>query len=34
MRRLKAEFPNLRNIETATMWGDYVFPAKGTIMKL
>ncbi len=34
MRRLKAEFPSLRNIETATMWGDYVFPAKGTIMKL
>jgi Lrp/AsnC family leucine-responsive transcriptional regulator len=34
IRRLKAEFPNLRNIESATMWGDYVFPAKGTIMKL
>jgi Lrp/AsnC family leucine-responsive transcriptional regulator len=34
MRRLKAEFPNLRNIESATMWGDYVFPAKGTIMRL
>ncbi len=33
-RRLKAEFPSLRNIETATMWGDFVFPAKGTIMKL
>jgi DNA-binding Lrp family transcriptional regulator len=34
IRRLKAEFPNLRNIESATMWGDYVFPAKGTIMRL
>jgi Lrp/AsnC family leucine-responsive transcriptional regulator len=34
IRRLKAEFPSLRNVESATMSGDYVFPAKGTIMKL
>jgi len=34
IRRLKAEFPNLRNVESATMWGDFVFPAEGTIMKL
>jgi|SRR5208283_1621096 len=34
MRRLKSEFPSVRNIETATMWGDFVFPAKGTMMKL
>jgi len=34
MRRLKAEFPNLRNVESATMYGDFVFPAKGTIMRL
>lgn len=34
LRRLKAEFPNLRNVESATMYGDFVFPAKGTIMRL
>ncbi|MFH0737140.1 MAG: winged helix-turn-helix transcriptional regulator [Candidatus Micrarchaeota archaeon] len=34
MRRLKADFPNLRNVESATMYGDFVFPAEGTIMKL
>ncbi|MEW6749222.1 MAG: Lrp/AsnC family transcriptional regulator [Candidatus Micrarchaeota archaeon] len=34
IRRLKADFPNLRNVESATMSADYVFPAEGTIMKL
>ncbi|NYZ77171.1 Lrp/AsnC family transcriptional regulator [Candidatus Micrarchaeota archaeon] len=34
IRHLKAEFPNLRNVESATMSGDFVFPAKETIMKL
>jgi DNA-binding Lrp family transcriptional regulator len=34
IRRIKAEFPNLRNVESATMSGDFVFPAKNTIMNL
>jgi DNA-binding Lrp family transcriptional regulator len=34
IRRIKSEFPNLRNVESATMSGDFVFPAKDTIMNL
>ena len=34
IRRLKADFPNLRNVESATMYGDFVFPAEGTTMGL
>lgn len=34
IRKIKREFPNLRNVESAIMAEDFVFPAKGTLMKL
>lgn len=34
IRKIKTEFPKLRNVESTAMSGDFVFPAKGTIMKL